>query len=125
MADLIKSIPAPLNKLVLAGGWVWVGYAAAKLIKLAIPETAAQKAAGWFDLIDNDNSGHVTKEEFVTACKAGEIAGGALAEAYKTGVFDKLIAGIEASGLQKDDFVKAWADAQAAAQAAAKASKSL
>merc|ERR1711907_64833 len=67
IVDAINSLPAPLNRVMLAGGWAWAGYFAVKGVKQSLPESDAAKASNIFNRLDTDNSESVTKKEFEAA----------------------------------------------------------
>eukprot|EP00657_Telonema_sp_P-1_P007475 TRINITY_DN27377_c0_g1_i1.p1 TRINITY_DN27377_c0_g1~~TRINITY_DN27377_c0_g1_i1.p1 ORF type:complete len:163 (+),score=71.66 TRINITY_DN27377_c0_g1_i1:143-631(+) len=125
VGDLIKSIPAPFNKVIQAGGWVWVGYAAVRVVKSFLPLTEEEKAAQWFDMMDTDESKTVSKDEFVAQVSRSDLAGGVLKRAYDQGSFTALIDSITADGLAKADFVKAWGSLKRKMEADAAALKKM
>merc|ERR1712072_1628 len=109
--DALNSLPSPLNKAALAGGWAWASYFAVKAIKAAIPVDKDEEVANTlFDDLDTNKSGDVDQAEFEAAfdkpdefpklCTIGK-------KAFEG--FIKQIAQEEPKGaFNREQFVKYW-----------------
>eukprot|EP00658_Telonema_sp_P-2_P083196 TRINITY_DN894_c0_g1_i1.p1 TRINITY_DN894_c0_g1~~TRINITY_DN894_c0_g1_i1.p1 ORF type:complete len:117 (-),score=44.98 TRINITY_DN894_c0_g1_i1:408-758(-) len=103
-ADLIESLPKPLGKILQAGGWVWIGYAAVSLAKSFTPKSEADKASDLFAKLDSNKDGSLTVAEFDAECE--KIA--SLKALNNNGFFDSLKNKAGSEGINKENFVAAW-----------------
>merc|ERR1711934_186031 len=120
IAEAINSMPSPLAKLVLSGGWTWLGFWAVKGVKLCQAswsssqvDQEAVKASELFHKLDDNNSKTVCISEFKSAL-ADKEKFPKLAR-FSEHAFDAFLKGVEKKGgeFTEEEFIPAWKAAKA------------